>query len=276
MVMSMIYSSLLLYLRDPITVPVYSLDGSQVDVITLPDIFRFPIRRDLIRRVFLSEFTARLQPKGRDPMAGKRTTAESLGIGYGIARVPRVKGSRRAAFIHSARGGMAAFPPRVDARIWERVNRRERILGTISTLSATAVVDIVKARGHKFSAPAVPVVVESQVLTGISKTHDSTGLLRKLGLYEDVERAREGTRWRAGKGKRRGRRYKEPKSILFILEDVESPFARSVRNLPGVDVVLPSLVSVLHLAPGAHPGRLTFITIGALKGLEERFKVISL
>ena len=267
------YSSLLLYLRDPVTVPVYSPDGSQLGVATLPDIFRFPVRKDLIRRVFLSEFTARLQPKGRDPLAGKRTTAESLGIGYGIARVPRIKGSRRAAFIHSARGGMAAFPPRVEARIWERVNRKERILGTISALSATAVLELVKARGHRFSAPAVPVVVDSSVLTAVSKTQEAVEILKKLGLYEDIERAKEHTRWRSGKGKRRGRRYKEPKSILFIVEDVSSPFARAVRNLPGVDVVMPSLVSVLHLAPGAHPGRLVFITTGALKGLEERFRV---
>jgi len=268
-----VYSSLTLYLRDPVRVPLYTFDGSQLEIITLPDIFRFPVRKDLIRRVFLSEFTARLQPKGRDPMAGKRTTAESLGIGYGVARVPRIKGSRRAAFIHSAKGGMVAFPPRVEARIWERVNRKERILGTISALSATAIIDLVKARGHRFSAPAVPVVVESKVLTNISKTRDAVELLRKLGLYEDVERARDHTRWRSGKGKRRGRRYKEPKSILFIVEDVESPFAKAVRNLAGVDVALPSLVSVLHLAPGAHPGRLTFITMGALEGLKDRFKV---
>lgn len=38
--------------------------------------------------------TARLQPKGTDPMAGKRTTAVSFGVGgLGLARVPRVKGS---------------------------------------------------------------------------------------------------------------------------------------------------------------------------------------
>lgn len=269
----MFYSSLLLYLRDPVSIPVYSIDGNQVGTLELPLIFRFPVRRDLIRRVYLSEFTARLQPKGRDPMAGKRTTAESLGIGYGIARVPRVKGSRRAAFIHSARGGMVAFPPRVEARIWERVNWKERVLGTISALSATAITELVRARGHRFSAPSVPVIVESQVLTAISKTSDAVKLLEKLGLYEDIIRAKEGTRWRAGKGKRRGRRYKEPKSILFILEDHEAPFAKAVRNLPGVDIATPAVVSVLHLAPGAHPGRLTFITIGAIKGLEERFKV---
>lgn len=267
------YTSLLLYLRDPVQVPVYSIEGNQVSIVTLPDIFRFPVREDLIRRVYLSEFTARLQPKGRDPLAGKRTTAESLGIGYGLARVPRIKGTRRAAFIHSARGGMAAFPPRVEQRLWERVNRKERILGTISALSATSIPELVRSRGHRFSTPATPVLVESQVLTAIAKTSDATKLLEKLGLYEDIIRAKEGTRWRAGKGKRRGRRYKEPKSILFILEDHESPFARAVRNLPGVDVVTPELVSVLHLAPGAHPGRLTLITMGALEGLVKRFKV---
>ncbi len=267
------HSSLTLYLRDPVKVPVYDMSGSQLDEIELPPIFRLPVRRDLIRRVFLSAFTARLQPKGRDPMAGKRTTAESLGIGYGIARVPRVKGSRRAAFIGSAVGGMTTFPPRVEARLWERVNRKEKILGTLSALSATSITEIVRGRGHKFSVSALPVIIDSKVLGEISKTSDAEELLKKLGLYDDVLRAKENTRWKAGKGKRRGRRYKEPKSILFIIEDHKSPLAKSLRNIPGVDIATPKTLSILHLAPGGEPGRLTVITTGALKALEERFKV---
>lgn len=267
------YSSLTLYLRDPVKVPVYDTSGGQLEEVELPLIFRLPVRRDLIRRVFLSAFTAKLQPKGRDPMAGKRTTAESLGIGYGIARVPRVKGSRRAAFIGSAVGGMATFPPKVEAKLWERVNRKEKILGTLSALSATAVTEIVRERGHKFSAPALPVILDSKALNEITKTSEAEELLRKLGLYDDVLRAKENTRWRAGKGKRRGRRYKEPKSILFILEDHKSPLAKAVRNIPGVDIATPRTLNILHLAPGGEPGRLTVITTGALKALEEKFKV---
>ncbi|MEM0366035.1 MAG: 50S ribosomal protein L4 [Acidilobaceae archaeon] len=267
------YTNMLLHLRPSIVVPIYSSSGDKVSSIELPEIFRFPIRADIIRRVFISELTMRLQPKGRDPLAGKRTTAESLGIGYGIARVPRVKGSRRAAFIGSAKGGMATFPPRVEARIRERVNRKEKIIGIISALSATTMIDMVTKRGHRFKCESLPVIVESSVLESITKTRQAVELLEKLGLYSDIERAQENTRWRAGKGKSRGRRYKEPKSILFIVEDHESPFAKAVRNLPGVDVVTPSIVSVIHLAPGGVPGRLTLLTVGAIDILVNRFKV---
>lgn len=266
------YSSLFLYLRPPVNVPLYSAAGEKIGSAELPTTFRVPVRPDLIRRVYLSEFTMALQPKGRDPMAGKRTTAESLGIGYGVARVPRIKGSRRAAFIGFAVGGMATFPPRVEARIWERVNRKEKILGTMSALAATAVLDMVKSRGHRFEAEAVPVVISSEALK-IAKTRDAAELLSKLGVYSDVIRASEGTRWRAGRGKMRGRRYKEPKGPLVIVEDIDSPLALAVRNLPGVDVASASVVSVLELAPGGVPGRLAIVTTGALEILSQRFKV---
>ncbi|MEM1927881.1 MAG: 50S ribosomal protein L4 [Acidilobaceae archaeon] len=265
---------LALYLKPPISVPLYNASGEVVGEVELPAVFRLPVRADLIRRVFLSEFTMRLQPKGRDPMAGKRTTAESLGIGYGLARVPRIKGSTRAAFIGSARGGMATFPPRVEKILWERVNKKEKILGTASALAATADAELVRTRGHRFSVAKVPVVIDSSVLNAISKTSDAVELLEKLGVYEDVERAAERTRWRAGRGKMRGRRYKEPKSILFILEDHRAPFARAVASLPGVDVATPSFVNVLQLAPGGVPGRLAVVTSESLKLLAKRFEVL--
>ncbi|MEM0340675.1 MAG: 50S ribosomal protein L4 [Acidilobaceae archaeon] len=265
-----------LYLKPSVSTSIYNSKGEVVGEIELPNVFRLPVRTDLIRRVFLSEFTMRLQPKGRDPMAGKRTTAESLGIGYGLARVPRIKGSTRAAFIGSARGGMATFPPRVEKVLWERVNKKEKLLATASALSATAEIELVRARGHRFSASKVPIVIESLVLNSISKTRDAVDLLKKLGVYEDVERAAERTRWRAGRGKTRGRRYKEPRSVLFIVDDHRAPFSRAVAGLPGVDVATPNFVNVLLLAPGGHPGRLTVITDSSLAQLKKRFEVLGL
>ena len=266
----------LLYMSPPITVPKYNAEGKADGEVTLPDVFRVPVRLDLIHRVFVSEFTAALQPKGRDPMAGKRTTAVSLGIHHGLARVPRVKGTTRARLAPFVRGGRRAFPPRVDEKIWEEVNRRERLMGTMSALAATANVELVKSRGHVFQAPATPVVVDSSVLTAVDRAYKARELLKALGVYSDIERAAEGTKIRAGKGKMRGRRYVEPVSVLFVLEDVDSPFARAVRNFAGVDVVHPSYVSVLELAPGGEPGRLTLITTKALDLLAERFKVSAL
>ena len=270
------YTIMELYLREPLSVPVFSWKGEDAGQVVLPDVFRLPVRKDLIRRVYLSEFTAALQPKGRDPMAGKRTSARSLGAHHGVSRVPRIRGSMRAALVNMTRGGRLAHPPRVEKVIHERVNKRERILGTASALAATSIPDIVKARGHIFNAVYVPVVVEHDVLERVATTKQALELLDKLGLLPDIIRARERTRWRAGKGKRRGRRYKQPKSVLFILDDHTSPFARAVAGLPGVDVAEPGLVSVLELAPGGEPGRLTLITDTALKALGERFRVVKI
>jgi large subunit ribosomal protein L4e len=263
----------LLYLNPPIEVPVYSATGEVQGNVRLPDVYRVPVRRDLIHRVFMSEFTAAIQPKGRDPMAGMRTTAVSLGIHHGLARVPRVKGSTRARLAPFVRGGRLAHPPRVDENIKEEVNKLERLMGTMSALAATAYVDLVKARGHVFEASAVPIVVDSAVLQSIKRTREVRELLKKLGVYSDIERAAEGTKIRAGKGKMRGRRYVEPKSVLFILEDHTSPFAMAVKGLPGVDIVEPQLVSVLELAPGGVPGRLTVVTTKSLELLASRFRL---
>ncbi len=270
----MIYSVMALYLREPLSVPLFTWEGGDAGQVVLPDVFRLPVRKDLIRRVYLSEFTASLQPKGRDPMAGKRTSARSLGAHHGVSRVPRIRNGMRAALVNMARGGRLAHPPRVEKVIHEKVNKKEKILGTMSALAATSIPDMVRERGHRFTAQYLPVVVENAVLEKISSTKQALALLEKVGVFDDIIRARNGVRQRSGKGKRRGRRLKKPKSILFVLDDHKAPFARAVRNLPGVDVVEPDLVNVLVLAPGAVPGRLMFITDTALKALEEKYRVV--
>lgn len=253
------------------TVPVLGIGGEKIGEILLPPVFHTPIRKDLIKRAFLAEFTASLQPKGRDPMAGKRTTAESLGADHGLARVPRIKGTTRAAFVNMAVGGRVAHPPRVDKKIVEEINKKERILATASAIATTAIDTLVKKRGHVFSAEVLPVVIDSSLLNKISKTKDALKILESLGLISDIERAKESIGIRAGKGKMRGRRYVEAKSILFVLDDNRSPLAMALKGLPGVDISTPRTVSVLDLAPGGVPGRLTVYTNTALATLQERF-----
>ena len=264
-------STLFLLVRDPPKVPVYGVEGVVREEITLPRVFGLPVRLDLIRRAFLSEFTARLQPKGRDPMAGKRTTARSFGVGLGIARVPRIPGIGRAAFINSAVGGHLAHPPRPEKKIHERINRKEKILATASALAATSISEFVAKRGHKFTVERLPIVIDDEVEEIYTKTRDVKELLKSIGVWDDIERAKQRTRIRAGKGKMRGRRYITPRSILFIVTSINKPFVRTVLNLPGVDVAEPWYVNVLQLAPGGVPGRLTVITRSALDELSKRF-----
>jgi len=270
---------LLISVKDPhlegvkITTYIYGASGDVVGELELPDIFYYPTRKDIIKRAFLSAFTAAIQPKGRDPLAGKRTTARFWGVGYGLARVPRLPGGT-ARFVVSARKGHLAFPPRPDRRIHEEVNKNEKCIAIVAALAATARIELVKSRGHVFSAEKLPIVIVDEVETAYSKTKEIREFLKKIGVWSDIERSREGTRIRAGKGKMRGRRYVEPRSVLFILNSYTCPFAKSVRNLPGVDIATPNNLSILHLAPGGVPGRLTVVSKGALEKISSKYKVM--
>lgn len=253
----------------------YDVNGEKVGELELPELFYYPIRRDIINRAFLSAFTAMLQPKGRDPLAGKRTTAKYWGVGYGLARVPRLPNGT-ARFVVSTRKGHIAFPPRPDRRLHEEVNKNERVIAIISALAATSRVDLVREKGHVFTVDKLPVIIVDDAENQYSKTREVKEFLEKIGVWNDIERSYMRTRIRAGRGKMRGRRYIEPRSVLFVLSSYDKPFAKAVRNLPGVDLATPNNLSILHLAPGGVPGRLMVISRSALNEVIDKYKVIYL
>ncbi len=255
-------------------VRVYSLDGSVRGDVELPDVFSAPYRPDLIKKAVLAQQSHRLQPYGADPMAGKRTSAESWGPGHGVSRVPRVKGSRhpaagRGAFVPQAVGGRRAHPPKAEKVLYEKINRKERLKATASAVAATASPELVRARGHVFSAEELPLVVEDS-LEELTRAKDVLKVFSALGVAEDVERA-ERRKIRAGKGKMRGRRHRTGKSVLIVVAQ-DRGIGRGARNLPGVDVVTARELSAEDLAPGAHAGRLTLYTESSLSVLAERFE----
>jgi large subunit ribosomal protein L4e len=272
-------TKLLVGLKDPhlqvekLVAPLFDAAGNRIGEVDLPEIFYYPVRKDIINRAFLSAFTAMLQPKGRDPLAGKRTTAKYWGVGYGLARVPRLPDGT-ARFVVSTRKGHLAFPPRPDRRIHEEVNKYERIIAIVSALAATARPHLVAERGHVFSVDKTPIVIVDEAENAYSRTKEVKEFLEKIGVWSDIERSYERIRIRAGKGKMRGRRYVEPRSVLFVLSSYSVPLVKAVRNLPGVDIATPSNLSILHLAPGGVPGRLMVITRSALDKLAEKYKVL--
>jgi large subunit ribosomal protein L4e len=200
-------------------------------------------------------------------MAGKRTTAESRGTGHGIARVPRLKGSSRAAFGVSIVGGHAAFPPLSEKIIVKRINKKEKRLAIRSGIAATAVKELVEKRGHKVQQLEQLPIVVSDELESLEKTQDVKDFLTSLELWSDVERADRRT-VRAGRGKMRGRKHKKGKGPLIVVgEDNGIGFA--ARNLPGVEVTDVYGLNAELLAPGAHPGRLVIWTKSAIEQLDE-------
>ncbi len=258
-----------------VEVPVYDLNGNPSETIALPKAFEAPVRPDLIKRAVLSIQSHRIQPQGRDPMAGRRTTAESRGTGLHLARVPRVKGSGyskagQAAFAPGTVGGMQTHPPKAEKRIYKRINRKERLLALQSAIAATAMKDLVSSRGHELNdIPALPLVIsdELQVIEDAGKVRE---VFQKVGLWADVKRAKEGRKLRAGKGSMRGRKMKGRVGPLIVVAKDEG-IAKAAGNYPGVEVVEAARLNAEALAPGAHPGRLTVWTRSAMMELEKRF-----
>ncbi len=247
-------------------VPVLNMNGEPVGEIELPRVFQTPVRPDIIQRAVISLQSHRFQPQGRDPLAGKRTTAESWGVGRGLSRVPRLRDSRRAAFGVGTVGGHQSFPPTSAKGIRKEINRKERRLAIRSAIAATAVRDLVSRRGHDIhSIAGLPIVVEDKVQS-MSRTREARELLTRLGVWPDVERANR-RKIRAGRGKTRGRKKKLGRGPLIVLSE-DHGASRAFSNIPGVDVAKVSDLNAELLAPGAKPGRLVLWTSSAFSMLD--------
>lgn len=246
---------------------IFDLQGKATGKITLPNIFQTPLRPDVIKRAVLAIQSSRLQPQGRDPMAGKKTTAESRGTGSATARVPRVKGgSGRAAFAPSTVKGRQPHPPRSVKIILKQIPKKEAKLALTSAIAATAQKETVVLRGHKVDdVVSLPLVVDN-AFEHLTKVKEVEEAFASLGLGADVKRVKDSRNTRAGKGKHRGRKMKQAVGPLIVVVDGKT-LVSAASNLPGVQVATVTNLNTEMLAPGTHPGRLTVWTTGAIEKL---------
>ena len=240
------------------------LTGDAAGEIDLPPVFETPYRPDLIHRAVLAAQANRTQPYGSDPFAGKRTPAESFGSGRGMAHVPRQNGQARR--VPQAVKGRRAHPPKAEKDRSRKVNDKERKQAVRSAIAATADVDLVRERGHRFDDDVELPLVVSDDFEDLVKTQEAVDAIEALGLAADVERADSAT-VRAGRGTTRGRKYRRPTSILFVTAGEPS---RAARNLAGADVATAREVNAEDLAPGTQPGRLTLWTESAIEEVADR------
>lgn len=248
-------------------VPLYDLDGTDAEEVSLPEVFETAYRPDLIRRAFTVARANASQPRGADPLAGKRTSAESFGAGRGVAMVPR--SNNRGRRVPQAVGGRRAHPPKAEADRTKDINANERQMANRSAIAATADAELVRARGHRVPDElAFPIVVDD-AFEELVKTRDVVETLEAIGLGDDLERADSNRKRRAGRGTTRGRPHRQPTSVLVVTSSEAGP-SRGARNLPGVDVATGREVGVRELAPGGQPGRLTVYTEAALEEVGER------
>jgi large subunit ribosomal protein L4e len=259
---------------------VYDLAGKQGSSIDLPKVFETEYKPVLIKRAVLAQQTAKLQPKGADPRAGLKNTARYVGtrdapqgqrtINTDKARLPRLTNrgkllSGRVARVSQAVGGRTAHAPISWKTIVEKINKKEKKTALESAIAATTDKKLVSER---FVVEGeLPIIIEDK-FESTDKTSKVVDILSKIGLDKDLENAKSKRRTRSGKGKMRGRKIKQKKSILIVTGE-NSSVLKASRNLPGVDAVTINSLNVELLAPGAVAGRLTVWTKSAIDALKE-------
>jgi large subunit ribosomal protein L4e len=238
---------------------VITIDGTMGRDIELPQAFSEEYRPDLIRKAVIALQSTRRQPHGTYPYAGIESSAVGWGSGRGVSHVPRIKTGSRAAKVPQAKGGREAHPPVVQKVLLIRINKKEKAKAFRSALAASVSEELVRARGHLFTGQ-IPVVFED-AFGDLGRTSEVISALTAAGLYQDIERSKISRKVRAGRGKMRGRRFKQRKSLLIVT--AEKPL-KAARNLAGVDVITLEQLTTELLAPGTLPGRLTVFTESAI------------
>jgi len=257
---------------------IYSIEGNIVGEIELPDVFNTSYRPDIIKRAVLSIQSERYQPYGSDPMAGKRTSAHYHGsrhyrwsmMNKETSRMPRIHGkvgylAWTARFAPQAVKGRRAHPPKTEKIIVERINKKEKRFALKSALASTGNAEIIRSRGHKLNGIKPPIIVDD-LFENINKSKDVLEFMSKIGLDEELMRAKK-KKIRAGRGKMRSRVYKKKKGPLIVVSK-KCPLLKSAKNIAGVDVVEVRNLNVELLAPGTHPGRLTIFTKSSIDMLK--------
>ncbi|MBI2004160.1 50S ribosomal protein L4 [Candidatus Pacearchaeota archaeon] len=260
-------------------IKVLDIQGQAKKTIELPKFFESEIREDIVAKVL--EAKKRQQPYSPSPVAGKQHAAKGKivhkrhawrsGYGRGQSRVPRKifsqKGTRfnwEAAEVPQARGGMRAHPPKILHFLKElKINKKENKIAFESALSATANKKFIEKKYERIKdfKKEIPFVVESEILN--LKTKPFFESLKKI-LGEDLFSAAVIKKSiRSGKGKLRGRKYKNNAGALIVTGEKEK------IKTNNFDVAQARMLNVTDLAKGGL-GRLTIYTEKSINELNEK------
>lgn len=249
----------------------YDLNGTSKGEKNLPALFSTPIRKDLVNKAI--EVLREFQLHYLDPRAGRKHSAAGTishkrhdwkgHYGKGMSRIPRKIMWRRGiqfnwvgAEVSGTRGGRRIHGPK-DTRHVKRMNAKEMQLALYSALAATAHTSYIKSRYERLATQDIPAPIVINLAHSPKAKEWALFIEKVFGKAADVVTQTHDVR--AGKGKRRGRKYKTSAGALVIHSSKES------FKLKGVESVSANEVSVSHLYP---LGRIVIYTEKALEELQ--------
>merc|ERR1712126_680257 len=204
-------------------ISVFNEQGETSGQVTLPAVFKAPIRPDIVSFVHSNMAKNSRQPCAVHKHAGHQTSAESWGTGRAVARIPRVRGggthrSGQGAFGNMCRGGRM-FAPTKTWRRWHRpINQKQRRYAVCSALAASAIPSLLMAKGHVIQeVPEIPLVVSNKAQE-VTKTKEAVAILRQHRAWTDVLKVYKSQRFRAGRGKMRNRRRIQKLGPLVVYD----------------------------------------------------------
>jgi large subunit ribosomal protein L4e len=246
-------------------------------------LFNADIRKDIIQKVAEAEKIndMALQPYAPYLWAGMETSASGnvkhnrhvwkTDRGRGVSRYPKKRMSDKgsqftwiAAVVPGVRKGRRAHPPKVLKREL-RINHKERILAILSALALISDSSEVKRKYSSLKDKKIEIkfpLVFSRDICEL-KTKNFFSLLEKILGEEVFNIAIKTKEIRAGKGKKRNRRYKENSGVLLITGNKEG------IKISGIEIKKAKDLRVMDLA--LNGARLCCFTEEAVKDLEERF-----
>ncbi|XP_020297695.1 60S ribosomal protein L4 [Pseudomyrmex gracilis] len=245
------------------------------DVLSLPAVFKAPIRPDIVNVVHQLISTNKRQPYCVSKEAGHQTSAESWGTGRAVARIPRVRGggthrSGQGAFGNMCRGGRMFAPTKPWRRWHHRVNVNQKRYALVSAIAASGVPALVQSKGHMIQdVPEFPLVVTDKI-QDYTKTKQAVIFLRRIKAWNDIQKVYKSKRFRAGKGKMRNRRHIQRRGPLIVYGQ-DRGIRKAFRNIPGVDLMNINKMNLLKLAPGGHVGRFVIWTQSAFEQLDSLY-----
>lgn len=240
--------------------------------VTLPAVFRAPIRPDIVNFVHFEMKKNGRQPYAVSEKAGHQTSAESWGTGRAVARIPRVRGggthrSGQGAFGNMCRGGRMFAPTKVWRRWHRHINIQQKRYAICSAIASTGIPSVVMSKGHRIEQVAEMPLVLCDKVEEIKKTKQAVGVLRKVNAWQEIEKVKNSRRFRAGKGKMRNRRRIQRRGPLIIYNQ-DNGITRAFRNIPGITLLSVDRLNLLKIAPGGHVGRFCIWTESAFKKLD--------
>lgn len=257
----------------------YDSSGKKKSEQSLPEFFSTPVREDLIAKFVESEKAISRQPFSVYKEAGKRHSASGTishkrhewkgHYGKGISRAPRKVMWRRGTQFYwvgaetsQSRGGRTAHPS-TGLFAFSKINKKERLLAFKIAFAATMNSELLKKR---YSSIPSSSKIQGAVIESLpSKTKDLIFALKNI-FGDSFNLTLKKKDVRAGKGKRRGRKYKSNAGLLLVIGSSEK------NSFKGLEVKTLDEIQITDLYP---LGRLTLFTQSALKEMEDLKKHVA-